>query len=256
MQWTTLGAPNTFRTCVKLGSAIWAAGFALVTHAQAPGSITFAAPGSNTPEAVPALGTPMTTVLAILLGITAVVAFRRHSRALSIVVAVVSSGLLWASLGAPNSGVAQTNPAVFSITNPTGGTFAVNPFVTNEYTNDSGATLEVESATLPEPAFCTPGFGQGSCLVGTMLAPGDMCSVFCGGGNASDRRLKADIELLGETHNGLPWYRFRYIGSSEIYEGVMAQDVQQVYPDAVVTDSRGYMAVDYQMLGLEMRRVN
>ena len=50
----------------------------------------------------------------------------------------------------------------------------------------------------------------------------------------SDRRVKEDIKQVGTLDNGLPVYTFRYKGGSVTHMGVMAQDVEQVNPDAVV----------------------
>ena len=72
----------------------------------------------------------------------------------------------------------------------------------------------------------------------------------------SDSRLKADINRIGTATNGLPLYSFRYIGQSQLYSGVMAQDVLARTPEAVVTLPGGYMAVNYGMLGLEMTPLN
>ena len=54
-----------------------------------------------------------------------------------------------------------------------------------------------------------------------------------GGGRRSDIRLKHDIVLLGRLDNGLGFYRFSYNGGGKTYVGVMAQEVQQVMPQAV-----------------------
>lgn len=71
----------------------------------------------------------------------------------------------------------------------------------------------------------------------------------------SDIRLKTDIVLIGKAENGLPLYTFRYLGDTAIYQGVMAQDVLKFMPEAVVVMPNGYMAVNYEMLGLTMERV-
>jgi hypothetical protein len=72
----------------------------------------------------------------------------------------------------------------------------------------------------------------------------------------SDLRLKEDIRPIGVTAHGLPYYSFRYRGKPEIYEGVMAQDVLGVMPDAVVLGSDGYLRVNYEKLGVTFRRLN
>jgi Chaperone of endosialidase len=72
----------------------------------------------------------------------------------------------------------------------------------------------------------------------------------------SDFRLKIDIQQVGTTAHSLPLYTFRYIGKDDLYEGVMAQDVLKVMPTAVSVGENGYYRVRYDMLGIEMRRLN
>lgn len=78
---------------------------------------------------------------------------------------------------------------------------------------------------------------------------------YCDPGNltCSDRRLKQDIHWAG-IQGGVNIYRFRYIGSSEVYEGVMAQEV--IGTGAAVMMQNGFMAVDYGRLGIPFRRVD
>ncbi len=72
----------------------------------------------------------------------------------------------------------------------------------------------------------------------------------------SDVRLKTDIERVGTAANGLPVYTFKYVGSDVVYRGVMAQDVLEVFPEAVSMKPDGYLAVRYDMLGMRMTRVH
>jgi hypothetical protein len=71
----------------------------------------------------------------------------------------------------------------------------------------------------------------------------------------SDARLKDDIQLVGTTQHGLPLYHFRYKSGNERFEGVMAQDVQKVMPEAVITGDDGFYRVNYGLLGITMNRV-
>ncbi|GIT92420.1 hypothetical protein JANAI62_28780 [Jannaschia pagri] len=73
---------------------------------------------------------------------------------------------------------------------------------------------------------------------------------------ASDMRLKKDIVPTGREAAGLPVYSYRYLGGTKRYEGVMAQDVLSVRPEAVVVGPFGYMAVNYGILGIEMTAVD
>lgn len=74
---------------------------------------------------------------------------------------------------------------------------------------------------------------------------------------SSDVRLKTNIELIGiDSHTKLPTYEFAYKAAPTIrYRGVMAQDVEKVYPQAVVEGTDGYKRVRYDMLGMSMERV-
>jgi hypothetical protein len=74
-----------------------------------------------------------------------------------------------------------------------------------------------------------------------------------GGGRRSDIRLKHDIILLGRLDDGLGFYRFAYNGEERPYVGVMAQEVQQVMPQAVVRGQDGYLRVFYEKLGLSFQ---
>ena len=68
---------------------------------------------------------------------------------------------------------------------------------------------------------------------------------------ASDRRLKKNIERVGETDEGLPIYTYEYKTGGPPMMGVMAQDVAKVKPEAVSTFTLAgapYLAVDYSQV--------
>lgn len=76
----------------------------------------------------------------------------------------------------------------------------------------------------------------------------------------SDRRLKEDIELIGE-ENGLNIYKFQYKKDhvdlpSGTWVGVMSDEVRKVMPEAVTVDATGYDRVNYDMLGMRCQRVS
>jgi Chaperone of endosialidase len=66
----------------------------------------------------------------------------------------------------------------------------------------------------------------------------------------SDRRLKTGVARVATLPSGLGLYRYRYIWGDIEHVGVMAQEVREVMPAAVVTGADGFLRVDYQMLGL------
>jgi len=71
----------------------------------------------------------------------------------------------------------------------------------------------------------------------------------------SDRRLKQDIVQVGVYPNGLPAYEFAYRECpTRRFIGVMADDVEQLIPEAV-TEVGGYKVVNYGQLGITMREV-
>lgn len=71
----------------------------------------------------------------------------------------------------------------------------------------------------------------------------------------SDRRVKTDIRKVGDDPRGWPVFVFRYIWDNAkelgMQIGFMAQDVEKVRPDAVVTDpATGIKMVNYEALAL------
>jgi hypothetical protein len=74
----------------------------------------------------------------------------------------------------------------------------------------------------------------------------------------SDPRLKTGVVPVGrDERTGLGLYEFAYIGATDgkRYRGVMADEVERKYPDAVSHDDLGFASVDYKRLGLEMVEV-
>ncbi len=95
-------------------------------------------------------------------------------------------------------------------------------------------------------------FGLGGQALGGFLgSPSGSAAV---AGMFSDARLKDNIEHIGE-ENGFPVYTFNYKGDDKRFIGVMAQDVEQIMPDAV-GERDGYKTVNYDMIGVEMRSAN
>lgn len=71
---------------------------------------------------------------------------------------------------------------------------------------------------------------------------GGIASIF------SDRRLKENIEKIGEHPDGLGIYNFSYIGEGEILQGVMADEVALLRPYALGPIVNGYATVNYEAL--------
>jgi hypothetical protein len=97
------------------------------------------------------------------------------------------------------------------------------------------------SSSLISTLFCTPP---------RTLQLNGKCEI----GIPSDIRLKRDIVLIKRTENGLGLYRYRYLWSEEFYVGVMAQEVAEIRPDAVMRGIDGFLRVNYDKLGLKFMK--
>jgi hypothetical protein len=83
---------------------------------------------------------------------------------------------------------------------------------------------------------------------GTSATQGTSKSKSSGFGiSLSDERAKDDIAQVGELVDGQPVYRFSYKDDphGKIHIGLMAQDVEETHPEAVVELPSGYKGVDY-----------
>jgi len=88
---------------------------------------------------------------------------------------------------------------------------------------------------------------QGSSLLGDVLGVANTAAgLFTA---FSDQSLKKDIELIkGKKLGPAQAYKYRYVwepDSSEKHVGVMAQELQEIMPDAVMRHPSGYLMVDY-----------
>ena len=55
--------------------------------------------------------------------------------------------------------------------------------------------------------------------------------------------------------DGLRLCEFSFRGFATRWRGVIAQEVLRTHPEAVVEDERGYLAVNYNMLGVTLRNL-
>lgn len=226
-------------------------------YAGSGGSITFGPGGA---QSVPALGTTMAALLAMMVAFAATVALKRRAGTLNAIVALLATATLLGTLGMPLIDRAVGAGMTFLITQSGGQTLPITQNDISSYENTSGVPVTVLSVNLPMAPNCGPASeainDPFECGVGSTIENGSTCQVDCTtGAIVSDRRLKEDVVRVGTAPNGLPLYHFRYIGRSEVYEGVMAQDVMQRFPDAVVTRDDGYLVVYYGALGMQMRQV-
>lgn len=88
-------------------------------------------------------------------------------------------------------------------------------------------------------------------LAGIGQAAGGVGSFMSAMSATSDRRLKRDIQRVGELMPGVGWYSYRYAWDEEksaLRYGVMADELERVLPEAVMYDADGFARVDYGQL--------
>lgn len=138
----------------------------------------------------------------------------------------------WNQLGLFESAITGTG-------SPGGTSTTSQPYFSNTAANVLGAGAS--AATLASLGSQAAGY------TGLFGAGGSLPALAAWAGTWSDRRLKTDIEEIGETKSGYPLYLFRYKGEGPMSQhiGVMAQDVEKTRPEAVFTHPSGYKMVDY-----------
>ena len=75
---------------------------------------------------------------------------------------------------------------------------------------------------------------------------------------ASDRNLKENIKKIGISEKGVAIYEFEYKNKNlgkGVYQGVMAQDLLESNPEAVLSDDNGILSVDYSLIDVDFKRI-
>ena len=89
---------------------------------------------------------------------------------------------------------------------------------------------------------------------GTSIAGSAMQAYGSAKGGDSDRRLKKNINKIGESPSGLNIYSFEYIDNKYgkgLFQGVMSDEI----PQEAVSIKDGYDYVDYSMLDVEFKQI-
>ncbi len=121
-----------------------------------------------------------------------------------------------------------------------------------EYGGMAGANAGVQSAYANQMA----GFGaQASMLNSQVGAAAQITAAGIEGATSmSDRKLKKNINKIGESPSGLNIYSFEYKDSKYgkgLFQGVMSDEV----PSNAVYSNNGYDSVDYSMLDVEFKQI-
>lgn len=135
-------------------------------------------------------------------------------------------------------GAAGMGQNAVGIQSGAGQNYATN--VGNLQTGLASAQLNAQLAQQAKPSMFSQLLGTAGQIGGAYLM--------------SDERLKTNITPLG-LENGHQTYKFAYKDNPDKYFiGVMAQDITETNPEAVV-EIDGYLAVDYDAIGVTMREV-
>jgi outer membrane protein OmpA-like peptidoglycan-associated protein len=122
----------------------------------------------------------------------------------------------------------------------------------------TGALTSVQqpksSIEIPPPDLATRGSAGGNGGNGGNSGNGGGGSG--GGGGWSDRRLKRRIRQVGLSPSGLRIYSFQYVWGGPVFVGVIAQELLEVKPEAVIQDESGYLMVDYSLIDVVMMPLN
>jgi len=121
--------------------------------------------------------------------------------------------------------------------------------------------LPLQSSTVQQYNAAPSAVSQAAGIGTAGIAGLGLYNAMSGSGTSSDIRVKENIEFVDILMDGINIYEFDYkpefkdkAGHGR-YRGVMADEVEQIMPQAVVTDSNGYKYVHYDMLGIQMEQV-
>ena len=119
------------------------------------------------------------------------------------------------------------------------GNYGQSGTTTPYYSNPGASAL---GGVLGAASLFTPGAGGSSAASGIGSALSGIGSFL----SKSDRRLKTDIRLIGKSFDGQNIYAYRFLGEPNTQIGLMAQEVRDRVPEAVVEHpSTGVLMVDY-----------
>jgi hypothetical protein len=111
-----------------------------------------------------------------------------------------------------------------------------------------GTTSGSSSSSGNSYGYSTPSSNPTSGLLGAIMGGAGLALQAAPLLGGSDVRLKKNIRPIGKTNSGHNLYSYEFLGSSKPEIGVLAQEVEQKDPAAVVTHPSGYKMVDYNRI--------
>lgn len=135
----------------------------------------------------------------------------------------------------------QNSLGIFSAFNPLSGyTGSSAQGSTGIYDNYYQGQLNAYNANKANAQAGAQGLLSGI-TAGANAASGLLGSLF------SDARIKENLRPVGQLFNGLTVYAFNFPGENITRIGLVAQEVQQVVPEAVSQSDEGLLMVDYDL---------
>ena len=89
-------------------------------------------------------------------------------------------------------------------------------------------------------------------IVGTAASIGTSIAT---AGKGSSKKLKDNIIKIGNSIDGHNIYKFNYKGSPRKYIGVIAEELLDTKPEAVVTMPSGHLGVNYSLIDVQFKEV-
>ncbi len=111
-----------------------------------------------------------------------------------------------------------------------------------------GSSTQMQQTT---SGFGSQGFSGGASPFSQIASAAATGAKFAG---FSDVRLKNEITFVGKLENGIKIYKWKWnekgkeLAGDQVEFGVLAQEVQKIVPEAVITGPDGYLMVNYGAL--------
>ena len=107
----------------------------------------------------------------------------------------------------------------------------------------------------PKPVFQNVAMAQFKEALGIASQVATIATPFIPAPTGSSKKLKDNIVKIGRSIAGHNIYKFNYKGDSRRYVGVIAEEIQQTVPEAVVTMPSGFLGVIYDLIDVNFHEV-
>lgn len=125
------------------------------------------------------------------------------------------------------------------------------PHLLNQLFQSNGTSTKLKAEVLPDSYLSTSGGTVNGNITLTGTLTGKVVSA------SSDKRLKENITDYDADISGLRAYSYNFKSDKSKRVGLLAQDVQACIPDAVLTDSNGYLSIDpLAVIAILVNKVN